>query len=142
MHGTNGLSPIITFSMWTTYVIPRMLHGIEMLTIRKGDINSLEIFQRKTLKQLQGLPKNASTAAVYLLVGAIPVEGLIHLRFLSTFGNIIQNTDTLEYRVAKRQLICKNGNTHSWFSTLTQIHEKYELPSPNTILETPPKKNQ
>ncbi|KAK3104737.1 hypothetical protein FSP39_008965 [Pinctada imbricata] len=142
MHGTDGLSPIITFNMWTTYVIPRMLHGIEMLTIRKGDINSLEMFQRKTFKQLQGLPKNAPTAAVYLLIGAIPAEGLIHLRFLSTFGNIIQNKDSLEYRVAKRQLVYKDGNSNSWFTTLVQIHEKYELPSPITLLENPPNKNQ
>ncbi|KAK3108897.1 hypothetical protein FSP39_018158 [Pinctada imbricata] len=62
LHGCNGISPIISFNMWTTYVTPRMLHGIEMLHIRKKDANDLEMYQRKTLKQFQGLPQNCATA--------------------------------------------------------------------------------
>ena len=38
MHGCNDLSPVISYSMWTTFVIPRILHGLEMLDVRKKDL--------------------------------------------------------------------------------------------------------
>ena len=140
MHGCNGLSPVITYSMWTTFVIPRILHGLEMLDVRKKDLQALESFQRKTLKQLQGLPQNTATTAVYQLLGAIPVEGLLDQRFLCTFGNILQNENSTEFRLAKRQLLHKDENSHSWFTKLKEILEKYQLPHPLELLEKPPKK--
>ncbi|KAK3098341.1 hypothetical protein FSP39_018607 [Pinctada imbricata] len=142
LHGCNGISPIISFNMWTTYVTPRMLHGIEMLHIRKKDANDLEMYQRKTLKQIQGLPQNCATAAAYLLLGAIPVEGLIDMRHLSTFGNILQNPESLEFRLAKRQLLCKEQDSNSWFITMAEIMEKYNLAHPLDYLEKPPKKEK
>ena len=142
LHGCNGISPIISFNMWTTYVTPRMLHGIEMLHTRKKDTSDLEMYQRKTLKQIQGLPQNCATSAAYLLLGAIPVEGLIDMRHLSTFGNILQNPDSLEFKLAKRQLICKEQDSNSWFIKITEIMEKYNLAHPLDYLENPPKKEK
>ena len=140
MHGCNGISPIITFSMWTTFVTPRILHGIEMLDIRQKDLQLLERFQRKCLKQLQGLPTSTASAAVYYLLGAFPVEGLIDQRFLSTFGNILQNNTSLEFKLAKRQLLHKDENSNSWFIKILEILSKYDLPNPLELLEHPPKK--
>ena len=140
MHGCNGISPIISFSMWTTFVTPRILHGIEMLDIRQKDLHSLETFQRKCLKQIQGLPVNTASAAVYFLLGAFPIEGLIDQRFLSTFGNILQNQTSLEFRLAKRQLLHKNQDSNSWFIKIAEILQKYNLENPFDLLENPPKK--
>ena len=140
MYGCNGISPIITSSMWTTFVIPRVLHGIEMLDIRRKDLQSLERFQRKCLKQLQGLPTSTASAAVYYLLGAFPVEWFIDQRFLSTFGNILQNNTSLELNLAKRQLLHKNENPNSWFIKILEILTNYNLPNPLELLEHPPKK--
>ena len=130
MHGCNGLSLVITYSMWTTFVIPTILHGLEMLDVRKKDLQALESFQRKTLKQLQGLPQNTATTAVYQLLGAIPVEGLLDQRFLSTFGNILQNENSTEFRFAKRQLLRKDENSHSWFTKLRRNSGKISTSAP------------
>ena len=111
-----------------------------MLDVRKKDLQSLETFQRKTLKHLQGLSQNTATAAVYHLLGAIPVEGLLDQRFLSTFGNILQNENSTEFHLAKRQLLHKDENSHSWYIKLKGILEKYNLPHPLELLENPPKK--
>ncbi|KAK3100588.1 hypothetical protein FSP39_022217 [Pinctada imbricata] len=43
LHGKNGISPAITIGMWNTFVIPRMLHGIEFLNVRRKDLDQLEI---------------------------------------------------------------------------------------------------
>ena len=100
MHGCNGLSPVITYRIWTTFVIPGILHGLAMLDVRKKSTGS-RIIPEKTLKQMQGLPQNTATTAVYQLLGAIPVEGLLEQRFLSTFGNILQNENSTEFHLAK-----------------------------------------
>ena len=119
---------------------PRILHGIEMLDIRQKDLHSLETFQRKCLKQIQGLPVNTASAAVYFLLGAFPIEGLIDQRFFSTFGNILQNKTSLEFRLAKRQLLHKNQDSNSWFIKIAEILQKYNLENPFDLLENPPKR--
>ena len=73
MHGKNGISPAITYQLWITFVIPRLLHGIELLDIRKTDVEKLEIYQRKVLKQLQTTP----SVAVLSLLGAKEIEAHI-----------------------------------------------------------------
>ena len=127
MHGKNGISPLISASLWDTFIIPRMLHGIEFLTIRKGDIEKLEGHQRKTLKLIQGLPENTATSATYLLLGKLPIEGLIDLRFMSAFIGIVCNPDSIEYQIAKRQLLMKEETSSSWFIKVNEIRQKYGI---------------
>ena len=66
-----------------------------MLDIRQKDLQLLERSKRKCLKQIQDLPVNTASTAVYFLLGVYSVEGLIDQRFLSTFGNIRQNLSNL-----------------------------------------------
>ena len=49
-HGMNGISPAISIHIYRTYVLPRVLYGLEG-TIRKSrHITKLERFHRKTFK--------------------------------------------------------------------------------------------
>ena len=57
MHGKNGLAPQISHHLWMTYVIPRMLYGLEVSSYKLSDLSKLDAFQRKTLRQLQFLPE-------------------------------------------------------------------------------------
>ena len=140
MHGTNGISPVITTSMWDTFIIPRMLHGIEFLNIRKKDLDQLELHQRKMLKMFQSLPDNASTTAVYLLSGKTPIEGLIDKRYISAFHGIVTNKNSIEHSIAIRQLTMKDETSNSWFKQVNKILQKYNLPSTLEMLETSKKK--
>ena len=47
LHGINGINPLISYKLWKTYVIPRMLYGIQILNITKTDIQKLENFQKR-----------------------------------------------------------------------------------------------
>ncbi|CAG2217043.1 unnamed protein product [Mytilus edulis] len=49
LHGINGINPLLSYKLWRTYVIPRMLYGIEILNITKTDIQKLEAFQKKII---------------------------------------------------------------------------------------------
>ena len=50
---------------------------------KKKDIENLENFQRKCLKQIQGLPDNTSNSACLALLGILPIESVLHQTLLS-----------------------------------------------------------
>ena len=134
MHGKNGISPIITVQMWNTFVIPRLLHGIELLDVRKKDLEDLEVYQRKILKQLQSLPERTASVAVLGLVGVKTIEAQIDIKILTTFLNIAKDPSSLEHQLAHRQLLIKSENSCSWFIKVKQILHKYDLPEPVYLL--------
>ena len=41
-HGTNSLSPVMSFQTYKTYVLPQLLYGLEILPLNKKHIASLE----------------------------------------------------------------------------------------------------
>ncbi len=56
LHSGNGLKQSICAELWKTEVLPRMLFGLETLELNLKQMEKLESFQRKCLKQIQGLP--------------------------------------------------------------------------------------
>ena len=65
-NGGDGVKAAKNGHIWSTFVIPRLLYGIECQLLKKKDIESLEKIQRKCLKQLQGLSDNTSSSACHL----------------------------------------------------------------------------
>lgn len=55
-------------------------------------MNQIETMQRKTLKQLQGLPNQVANTAVYTLIGAVQIRMVIDRNMLSLLMNIIRIT--------------------------------------------------
>ena len=61
LHARKGLSPIVAHKIWITHVIPRFLHGAEVLHITKTDLDQLErlhgkfvsIFKASQIEPLQ-----------------------------------------------------------------------------------------
>ena len=47
------------------------------LDLRRKDIDQLEAFQRRTMKQLQGLPNKTSDTAASALMGTLPISVFI-----------------------------------------------------------------
>ena len=119
--------------MWNTFVIPRLLHGIEFLDVRKKDLEDLEVYQRKILKQLQSLPERTASVAVLGLVGVKTIEAQIDIKILTTF-HIAKDPSSLEHQLAQRQLLIKSENSCSWFINVKRILHKYDLPEPVYLL--------
>ncbi|MEW8548126.1 MAG: reverse transcriptase family protein, partial [Candidatus Thiodiazotropha sp.] len=88
LHGRNGLDPETSIQLYQTYVIPVLLYGLEILLPNVKCTDMLEKMNKKFLKQILSLSTTTADPAVYILSGTIPVEGLIHKRALSFFGNI------------------------------------------------------
>ena len=108
-------------------MVPRLLHGLEAIVLQKSDINELDKFFKKLLRQIQHLPESTATEAIYLMLGALPIEAEIHARMLSLFGNItrLKSGDALK-ELARRQLAMSSSNPDSWFTHLEEIATAYE----------------
>lgn len=62
LHERQGSTVVFTLKILSA---PRYLFGTEVQNISNSDLQKLEVQQRKTLKQLQGLPTRTASAAVY-----------------------------------------------------------------------------
>ncbi|KAK3108656.1 hypothetical protein FSP39_012687 [Pinctada imbricata] len=103
----------------------------------------MELMFKKTLKHILSLPVTVAVPVPYILTGLIPLEGVIHIRALTMFGNICGLPDeSIEKQLANRQLSIKTFNSHSWFIKLRELQIKYELPDIQNLLSSPMKKEQ
>jgi hypothetical protein len=108
----------------------------------KGDEQELLSFERRLLKQIQGLTDRCPTIAVYSLLGAIPITTQIEKNTLTTFYNIAANKEFVEHEIARRQLAIKDQNSNSWFTHIRKLLQKYSLPTAYNLMERPPTKGK
>ena len=111
----NGLKQSVNGKLWSTYVIPRALHGLEVQELRQADISQLEQYQRKSLKQLQHLPDSTQSTASLALLGIPPVERVLHKNMLGIFWRRVMSKG-IEREICPRQLAMKAQTESSWFN--------------------------
>ncbi len=134
-HGLNGISPRISSKLMDTYVTPVLLNSTEALLLSHAEINKLEDYYRSTLKRLQHLPNSTATPAVYLLLGALPIQAQIHRKALILLNNILLREGSVEREVVQRQLAVKTEKSNSWTVYVRQLLAKYNLPSAYSLLQ-------
>ena len=125
LHGRSGLDPLTSFRLIQLYVVPTLLYGLEAAILRKGDTNKLELFYKGILRQVQSLPTSTASEAVYLLLGAVPIEATLHLRILSLLGGVarLEASNPLR-RLAIRQLSLGRSG---WFQYAGDIASRYGI---------------
>ena len=95
-NGKSCLKQCIKADMWRKYVVPRLIYGLEVHNLRKKDLQQLEAFQRRNLKQLQGLPIRAPDTASLALIGMLPVSACIEKNALTLFCNTTRDQSCIE----------------------------------------------
>ena len=141
LHSGNGLKQCVCGKLWSTYVVPCLIYGLEVLDMKGNDIKVLEQYQRKSLKQIQSLPDKTQNSAVLALLGILPLECIIHKNMLNLFGRWIM-TDGTEKDIAVHQLATKSPSEFSWFNKIKQLLTLYGLPLPSQLLENVPTRNK
>jgi hypothetical protein len=79
---------------------------------------------------------------LHVLIGAIPITMLIEKNSLWAFYNITINKGFIEYEIARRQLALKDHHSHSWFTHIRKLLQKYNLPTAYDMMDYPPTKHQ
>ncbi|XP_045215288.2 uncharacterized protein LOC123565485 [Mercenaria mercenaria] len=143
LHGHNGLDHETSITLYRVYVLPVLTYGIELFTPSQKQIEVLERFHKKSLKQILSLPMNTADPSVYILSGLLPMEALYHLKVLNFFNNICnQKSDSTEREIFERQIMVKSNKSNSWACIIKPILSKYELSEVETYLNSPMTKNQ
>ena len=57
VYGGSGLNHVVSAHLWKIYVIPRVIHGLEVLSCTLSDVQSLERLQSDMLRRIQSLPR-------------------------------------------------------------------------------------
>ena len=78
LHGANGLSPETSYVIYRAYVLPRLLYGLDVLSLTQGQVDQLSRYHIQTLRNIQSLRQRTACAAVYMLLGALPLEAELH----------------------------------------------------------------
>ena len=128
LHGSNGLNPQTSFKIYQCYVLPRLLFGLEVLPLTATQISILAKFHISNLRRFQSLPLRTATSAVYLLLGALPIEAELHKRHLSLLHNILTTNNTTIRDLSTRQIAINLDNSKSFFSRVQDILDIYQLP--------------
>ena len=128
-HGFDGLNPVTSLKLVNAYVLPRLLLGLDAVVLNASDVKSLDTYHRKLLRQLQGLPESTANAAVYLLMGSIPIEGEWHKKILSMIGRIARlgKEHPLHLLAARQISLGEKERPHSWFTMANKICTKYDI---------------
>ena len=127
LHGTNGLPVKVSLHLYNIYVIPRLLYGIESITLTEKAIRDLEIFQRRALRSILGLSERTACAGLYTLSGAIPIRYQIHIRMLTFLLALLK--DGITRSVILRQYTMKHDTSASWVIQAKKILREYKLPT-------------
>lgn len=136
LHGSDSLDPESTIHLLKTYVLPILTYGLEILQLNKAQMLKIEKFQKKIVKQILRLPQNTGDAAVYILSGLLPIEAIIDRKILTFFYSIcLQDSSSVERRLAIRQLTVKTQDSNSWFIGVKQVLWKYDLVEAEDLLE-------
>ena len=142
--GLNGSGAEVSIMLYTTYIIPTLLYGLEALVLSERELERLEIFHRRNLRHILHLPNSTASPAIYLLTGCAPVEAMLHIKTLGTFRNIADiegkpSPVVFINSVISRQIAMKESSSSSWAVNVRKILHKYNLPSAFEVLKNPPK---
>ena len=140
-YGAGGLDVPSILHILKMHIIPILLYGLEIILPKKTQIDKLEIFQKRILKQLLVLPSSTPDIAIYSISGLLPVKIQIHKRALIMYNNVcLQSESAVERRIAVRQLTIKSNKSASWFVDIRKLFWLYELGDPEDLLESPTEK--
>ena len=118
-HGMNGIDDVTCYKIYYTYVLSRLIYGLEVLPLKKKHVENLETFHRKSIRYLHSLPQIIVTAAIYLVVGAIPIEAKLHKIKLSLLYFMLASDNSKIKEIINRQINVNYSNDveNSFFVT-------------------------
>jgi hypothetical protein len=137
LHGVNGINPCLSYKLWNTYVLSSCTFGLEALLINPKEIKLLLSYERKTFKQFQTFPNNVANEALYILIGALPIDRYIDKKKLTLFGAKARREESPEQLLASRQLAMLPLKSNSWYQGIERLTQKYNLPSAHSVIANP-----
>ena len=106
------------------------------------DTKKIEQLQRATCRQLQCLPERTAAVAIYTLIGAEPIETTLDKNAMILFTTLARLDSSIEKDILIWEMENSKEKDRLFICRIRKTLQKYNLPSPEEILENPPKKQQ
>ena len=120
--------------------MPRMLHGLKILDLRKKDIKQVSDFHIDLLRRTQALPSRTAISVVYLLVGALPMEAKLHKRQQSLLFSIKSSSNATLHQLAQRVIGLHGMSYIGYFKRFSDTLDMYNLPNIRQVFDCTPSK--
>ena len=76
------LSQTVQYHTWNVFIKPVLRSGLSALPIRPQAVKTLSVFHHKILRAILKLSSYSPVAALYFLLGELPIEASLHLDIL------------------------------------------------------------
>ena len=136
----NRGNPASILNANSVYGFPVLFSGVATLALSNPEITILDQHVKLTPQRLQKLRDMTPTCVVMFLGGQLPGEALLHQKIFSLFGMILRLENSFIFRIAMYQLTLGTPAVGSWFWRLKELCLVYHLPSPLSLLQSPPSK--
>ena len=104
-----------------------MLYGLDAVTLKRGDIATLEKCFRTLHRNIQALPIRVATEAVYLLLGVLTVEAYLYIQALTLFGSISRQQPDSPLRLMAPRQLASDVNSSSWYAYIRELSVTYSI---------------
>ena len=128
LQSKTGLPLSAPLHLYNIFVIPRTLYGLEALVINKPIITTLDLFQRKMLKSLMGVPERTAIPSMYI-TGILPMEVQIEQKQLLFLHSLVSEEGRLRDLVL-RQYAMKPPPPKVGLFTLNQLFKNIHYHPP------------
>jgi hypothetical protein len=116
------------------------MYGLKVLILSDSDTQKMDKWHRTLLHQILGLPESTAACAIYLLLGTLPMSGIVGASAFTMFNSIYNCKGSVKYEILTRQLAVKGMTSNSW-TTYFYIR-RYHLPSLHSLTRQPPRKRK
>ena len=136
-----SLNPAASLRIESVYASPVLFSGVAALALDNRELETIHIHLKEVLQNLQRLHKKTPECYVNFMAGNPGATALIHIRQMSLFGMVCRLHDSILHRLASHLLLTEPDNSRSWFVSIRHLCAMYDLPSPLSLLSSPPTKD-
>ena len=134
-------NPTASLRLELLYGTSVLLSGLEGLVLNDSETGIIHHHHKTNLESLQRLLPATPECVVMFLAGSLPATGILHLRMLGLLGMISRlGPEHILHQHGRHVLLSASPDTtsRSWFLKIREINQKYNLPDPLFILQSPP----
>ena len=136
-------NPAASLRVETVFAVPVLLSGLASLVLTSKEEKTIGQHHKVHLQRLLRLHQSTPAPVIFLLAGCLPIQGLLHLRMFSIFGQLcrLRLGDNILAKHA-RYVFSSSNTSKSWFWRLRTLCLQYGLPHPIDWLSSQPSKMQ
>ena len=122
---------------YLTYLRSSLKSTLECFPFKDSEMKLLLDYEKKMLRRIFKHHSRSKTNPLYLLMGIVPIDAVIHMDMFSLFHNIWATKDETETADVCRAFMLKKMRIKTWPVFIRELAERYGIPDPLECLNHP-----